>query len=333
MRVAHYFEWEQWITGGHSQSVRNQRKILEHFGIDYTTEPDLTADLLHLNNMGPKSVHYARKAQKLGIPVVIHTHQTANDFRGGFAFSDLLARPLEPYLRYAYSLADHLICPSDYNRREVEEYTDVEKTVISNGVDTSTLEGYETLRTEYLDRYDLEPPVVFMVGHVMERKGLQAFVRTARALPDLDFAWFGYINPLGGGLAGRVLESRTVRRTIQDSPENCTFTGYIEDIRGGFAAGDIFFFPTKNENEGIALLEAMACGKPVLVRDIQTFDWLDHEENCLKTDTGFHEELNRLRDPELRERLGNAAYKKSTEFKLDSVGAQIIDLYESLVGE
>jgi len=67
-----------------------------------------------------------------------------------------------------------------------------------------------------------------------------------------------------------------------ESPRNCTFTGYIDDIRGAFAAGDIFCFPTHEENEGIALLEAMAAGKPVLVRDIETFSWLADGEDSLK---------------------------------------------------
>ena len=72
MKVSHYFEWEEMITGGHKQSVENQRKIMDNKGIEYTTEPDLSADILHLNNMGPKSIYYARKARKKDIPVVIY---------------------------------------------------------------------------------------------------------------------------------------------------------------------------------------------------------------------------------------------------------------------
>ena len=341
MKVSHYFEWEEYITGGHAQSVDNQRKIMDCAGIEYTPEPTLDADLLHLNNMGPKSLYYAKQAQRADVPVLVHTHQTAEDFEESFAFSNLLAKPMKPYLRYAYSLADHLVCPSDHNRRVIEEYADAPKTVISNGFDPAKVAGYddEDLRETYLDRYDLDPPVVFNVGHVIKRKGLEAFVETARAMPDLDFVWFGYLNPAGGEL-DRFLKSRDTKRLVESAPDNCQFTGYVEDIEGAFAAGDVFFWPSKNENEGIALLEAMSCGKPLVIRDIPTYHWLDDGTHCLKASdesadaataaTDFANELDRLRAPDRREELGADAAEKSEEFELDAVGEDLVSLYQRL---
>jgi len=97
MEIAHYFEWEQYMTGGHLQSVKNQRNVLDRRDIAYTTKPDCTADILHLNNYGPKSVYYARKASRQGTPVVIHTHQTVEDLKNSFLLSNLWAPPLRPY--------------------------------------------------------------------------------------------------------------------------------------------------------------------------------------------------------------------------------------------
>jgi glycosyltransferase involved in cell wall biosynthesis len=330
MRVSHYFEWGEHITGGHAQSVRNQREILDRAGIEYTTEPTLDADLLHLNNMGPRSVYYAKRARRRGIPVLVHAHQTAEDFRESFALSNLLAKPLRPYLEYAYGHADHLVCPSEYNRAVMERYGDAPKTVISNGFDPDRLAGFEDLRAEYLDRYDLEPPVIFNFGHVIKRKGLESFVETARAMPDLDFAWFGYLNPAGGRVDA-LLKSRDTRRLVDGAPGNCTFTGYIEDPRGGFAAGDVFFFPTKNENEGMALLEAMACGKPPVVRDIGTFDWLEDGGDCLKVESAFTAPIERLLDPDLRREIGENAAETSEAFTLEAVGDELVGLYRRLV--
>jgi len=332
LQISHYFEWESYITGGHDQSVRNQRKIMDRAGIEYTTEPTLDADILHLNNMGPKSIYHAKRARREGVPVVIHSHQTAEDFEESFAFSDVLAKPLRPYLEYAYDLGDHLICPSEHNRQVIEQYTETPTTVISNGFDPDKLAGYEALREEYLERYDLSPPVVFNVGHVIPRKGLESFVETARELPELDFAWFGYLNPTGQTI-DRILRSRETQRLVESAPDNVTFTGYIEDIRGAFAAGDIFFFPTKNENEGMALLEAMACGKPPVVRDIPTFEWLEDGTHCLKATADFKSEIDRLRDEDEREAIGRKAMAKSDAFTLDRVGEDLVALYESVAGD
>ena len=328
MKISHYFELEEHVTGGIRESVVHQRKMLDRLDVEYTTEPTLDADVLHCNLMGPRSVWYAKRARSRGIPVVAHTHVTAEDFGDSFRFTNTLARPLKPYLEWAYGLADALVCPSEYNRRLIETYTDARTTVVSNGVDGEKLDGFESLEAEYRERYDLESPTVFLVGHVIKRKGLETFVELARRLPHLDFAWFG---PLDLSLKGR-----ETTRLIEESPDNCTFTGYVDDIRGAYAAGDIFCFPTHEENEGIALLEAMTAGKPILVRDIETFSWLEDGEDCLKvaaSDAGvdaFADAIERLEDPGLRERLGSSAAERSEAFSLESVANQYQTLYNEV---
>ncbi|WP_369684836.1 glycosyltransferase family 4 protein [Halalkalicoccus sp. NIPERK01] len=323
MNVSHYFEFEDVVTGGIRESVRHQRKMLRQVGIDATTTPSLGSDVLHLNLMGPRSVWYARRARARGVPVIAHTHVTAEDFGDSFRFTNALARPLEPYLRWAYGLADALVCPSEYNRRLIRRYTDTPTTVISNGVDREKLEGFEALESEYRERYDLSAPTVFAVGHVLKRKGLESFIETARRMPELDFAWFG---PLDLSLKGR-----STTKLIENSPENCTFTGFVDDIRGAYAAGDVFFFPTREENEGIALLEAMTTGHPAVVRDIETFSWLTDGHDCLKSSGSFVDELESLKDPERRERLGANAARTSERFALSNTAGELHTLYEEVV--
>ncbi len=323
MRVAHYCEFEDVVSGGVRESVRHQRQMLEKRDIGYTVDPDLGADVLHLNLMGPRSVYYAKRATMRDVPVVIHTHVTAEDFGGSFRFTNLLAGPLRPYLERVYGLGDLLVCPSEYNRGVIEGYTDVRTTVVTNGVDTSKLAGHESLRSEYLDRFDLSPPVVFAVGHVIKRKGLETFVETARRMPELDFAWFGPLD--------RSLKGRPTKRLIDSSPENCTFTGYVDDIRGAYAAGDIFFFPTHEENEGIALLEAMITGTPVVVRDIETFDWLEAGTHCLKASGDFEEPLEQLRDDGLRDRLGANAAALGSEYAVSNVADRLEACYTEIL--
>ncbi|WP_312907963.1 glycosyltransferase family 4 protein [Natronosalvus caseinilyticus] len=323
MKVSHYFEFEAHVTGGIRESVAHQRKMLDRLDVAYTTEPRLDVDVFHCNLMGPRSVWYARRARSRGVPVVANTHVTAEDFGDSFRFTNALAKPLRPYLERAYGLADALVCPSAYNQQLIESYADVPTTVISNGVDVEKLKGFESLEETYRERYDLEPPVVFLVGHVIKRKGLETFVETARRLPDVDFVWFGPVD--------RSLKGRETLRLVDEAPSNCTFTGYVEDIRGAFAAGDVFFFPTHEENEGIALLEAMAAGKPVVVRDIETFAWLEDDEDCLKVDAdgteGFETAIERLRDPDVRQRLGDNAAKRSEAFSLSAVAGRYETLY------
>lgn len=324
MRVSHYLEFEHHVIGGIRESVRHQRTMLDRAGIVYLTKPRLDVDILHLNLLGPRSLWVARRAHRRDVPVVAHTHVTPADFRQSFRYSNVLARGLRPYLAHAYRSADMLVSPTAHAADRVERLVGSRPRVISNGVDPEKLAGGAHLAARYRERFDLTPPVVFTVGHVLLRKGLDTFVALARRHPDLDFAWFGPLH--------RRLKGRRTREVLENAPPNCTFTGFVPDIRGAYAAGDIFCFPTREENEGIALLEAMATGTPVVVRDIPPFTWLEDGSACLKADSlaAFARAVDRLRDGDLRDRLGTAAAERSSAFHLDTLAPRYTSLYEEV---
>ena len=349
MRVLDYLELEERIRGGIVTATRQQRTALDSAGVDVVESPwvgdgpvdaaksRLTGgrafkeyDVAHCNVVGPGSVAVARHAKRNDIPLVLHAHVTAEDFGESFRFTDRLAPALRPYLRWFYSQADLVLCPSEYTKGVLREYpvpTPIEP--VTNGVDIDSLEGFEDLREETRERFDLEGMVVFCVGEVFERKGLTTFCEVAKAT-EYDFAWFGHYEE--GAAAGEA-----TRYWTNNPPENVTFTGWMDDKRAAFGAGDVYLFPTKDENQGIAALEAMACGKAVVLRDIPVFEeFFTDGEDCLKceTEAEFVDALRRLdENPDLRERLGENARETAAEHSLDRVGERLVEQYERLLGE
>ncbi|PSP82969.1 glycosyl transferase family 1 [Halobacteriales archaeon QS_1_68_17] len=347
MRVLNYLELESRLDrSGIGTSVDHQRKALAGTDVEAVTSPwtddhPLWAaantaidnpvfrafDVAHCNMIGPGSLAVARHAREHGIPLVLHAHVTSEDFAGSFRGSNLLSGPLRRYLRWFYSLADLVLCPSEYTRGVLES-SPVEAPIrpITNGVDIDSLVGHESLREEYRDRFDIDGVVVFAVGNVFERKGLTTFCRVAERT-DHEFVWFG---PYDTGPQA----SATVRKWTENPPANVTFTGWIDDKRGAFGAGDVYLFPTKAENQGIAVLEAMACGKAVVLRDIPVFEeFYTHGEDCLKceTEAEFAAAVDRLADdPDLRARLGERARETAREHGLDRVGRRLVAAYEEV---
>lgn len=61
-------------------------------------------------------------------------------------------------------------------------------------------------------------------------------------------------------------------------------------------AADAFFFPSREETEGIVVLEALASHQDVVVRDIPVYKgWLDTTSASLATDVdGFVAELEKV---------------------------------------
>jgi glycosyltransferase involved in cell wall biosynthesis len=347
VRALNYLELESHLDrSGIGTAASQQRQALSTTDVDVVTSPwrggdpasaalaGLSGrgafrdyDVAHCNLIGPGTVAVARHAKRTDTPLVLHAHVTREDFAESFRGSNYVAKPLGRYLKWFYSQADLVLCPSEYTKRVLESYpVDAPIRPITNGVDVESIEGHESLREEYRDRYDLEGMVVFAVGSVFERKGLTEFCRLAQDT-EYDYAWFGTID-------NDVLASKTVRYWTRNPPANVTFTGWVDDIRGAYGAGDVFLFPTKTENQGLVVLEAMSAGKAVVLRDIPVFEeFYTDGHDCLKCST--HEEfvdaLARLEsDPDLRERLGENARETAREHSLDRVGERLAETYREV---
>ncbi len=175
-------------------------------------------------------------------------------------------------------------------------------------------------------RHHLSGIVVFAVGMVLLRKGVDVFVDVARRLPHLTFVWFGRLH--------RAAKPETMR-VVEDAPTNVRFPGYVEDITEAYAAGDIFFFPSAVENEGIAVLEAAAAGRPLVLRDAECFAGrFGPGTDCLMAADvdGFAGHVARLAaDPGLRTDLGNAARRIAEARSLERVGVMLRAAYERVL--
>lgn len=330
MKACHYIELESpKLAGGIATSAKQQRKALDEEGVNWTGDPSEDYDVLHLNALGPLSIYQMIKAKLKGKKVIYHTHTTVEDFEGSFKFSQAFSPLYSFYTRIVYNSSDLLISPSPYTKDLLKDKgVDTEIEVITNGYDREKLDGFEELEAEVREKYDAEGFTVVNLACVFERKGIDEYIHAARQLEEVNFVWFGKIFSYS---------PRETKKKVENAPENLEFAGFVDDKREAFALGDVFFFPSHDEHQPVALQEASYCAMPILLRDIPQYEgWFEDGENCLKADSkeGFVEELKKLKqDEELREKIAEGAKKESEKHSLDRVGEQLKNVYHRLAEE
>ena len=112
------------------------------------------------------------------------------------------------------------------------------------------------------------------------------------------------------------------------------FLGYRRDIYELCKISDIYIFPSKREGLGIAGLEGMAAGLPIISSNINGIkDYTENEKTGYCVDRfdieGFKEAILKLKDnKELREKIGKYNQNVVEKYDLKNVKKIIRDLIE-----
>ena len=157
---------------------------------------------------------------------------------------------------------------------------------------------------------------------------LPAFAQARQARPDVALA-----------LAGRgasEYEGR-LQRWIRELglQSDVLFTGFLESEQkmAALADCDLFVLPSYSESFGVAVVEAMACGKPVLISDQVAIhrEVAQHDAGLVvpcAVDALASALLRLVDEPDLRDGLGRNGRRLAEErYALESVGEQLRQRY------
>jgi 1,2-diacylglycerol-3-alpha-glucose alpha-1,2-glucosyltransferase len=336
MKVCLYFEGSRFLgqiiyrTAGSGllSSYVNQKDVLRSLKIPFAQSWDCSCDILQVNVPGIRSLRLIDRARRSGKKVALWAHITAEDTVGVFRFAGPISSITRRYLKHAYSLGDLVFCPSEHTRSLLAAYgVDKSKLVVlSNGVNRTRFCRDAALRQEYRQTFGLSGVVVGTLGLAIPRKGIDTFIALARRFPAHQFIWYG-----------RIYNAMVAEALPKELPANVQFSGYVDDAAAAMNSLDIFLFPSYEENQGMAIIEAGSVGLPLLVRDLPAYSgWLNHNQNCLKaeTDDQFEAHLATLLENKTeRTRLAASAQTMAESEGIEAVARQIMGHYKDLMGD
>lgn len=200
--------------------------------------------------------------------------------------------------------------------------------VIYNGIDIERIDG--VLAGD--NSFETDRRRIATVGRMSETKNQATLVRAfAELLEDVPRA---HLTLVGDGPLRGQLESLTVELGVEDRVE---FTGFIdrEDVYRVLEASELFVLPSRSEGFCVAAVEAMACGVPVVVSDIDALHEVVGDAGEFADPTDPDTFVDRMRtvltDEARRDRLAALARTRArTEFPLDRTVDAYYRLYTSL---
>jgi glycosyltransferase involved in cell wall biosynthesis len=232
-----------------------------------------------------------------------------------------------------YHLTDAVVAVSDdvaEQLKSVFHLTPSKIRVIINGIDVEAIHG--TLpKPEWLPSVYASPGqrLVTSVGRLMPPKGHRYLVE---AVPYLTRR-FGNLKVLlaGDGDLRESLEQQSRRLGVQNV---VSFLGSRNDVSEILALTEVFVLPSTSEGTSMALLEAMAAGKPIVATDIPgNRSILKHEYNCLLVLPGNPEKLAEaiaflLNHPAIAIDYGKNAYRDVYEqFNIEQTVTRLMVLW------
>ena len=286
---------------------------------EYMSSVDLSFDIYHAEDCISANALYELRRRGL-INFFIRTVHHVDDFTSKSLIECQLKSIIEP---------DYLIVVSRYWGKELSNHYSLNPTVINNGVD---LEKFKIRREEESkgkakERFSVNGcKVILSIGGIEPRKNtlttLKAFSIAQQYFKSAGerLVWL-----IGGGET--LFDYRDYRdeffseikrlglkleiREPQSKDGDIFLLGAIphDSINELYRASDVFVFPSVKEGWGLVVLEAMACGVPVIASNIEPMtEYLVDGENSILISPADFESLAQqiimvLYKPELRDKL------------------------------
>lgn len=291
-------------------------------------------DIVHIIIPFGAALSFIKAAKALGIKVVTHSHtQAENVFLHvpKMLGRDIMSSIFTKYLFWVYQGSNALVYPTEFAREESPRMPDTMKyEVISNGVDISIFKPEDP--TPFLKKHNLssEYQYITFVGRLHPEKRVDTLIR---ATPEITRKYPNVrVLIIGEGHQMEELAALVKKVHMEDK---IIFLGRIsgEDLVLGYNACTIFCLPSVAELEGMVVLEAMACGAPILIanaRESASRFFVDRNGMLFKPedpDDCAKQALAMLSDPKALKAMGQQSLSNSKNFDINRSVERLEELY------
>jgi len=198
-------------------------------------------------------------------------------------------------------------------------------------------EGITEAMLEVYHKYGIHPPYVLSVGGMAMHKNVYTALRAFSALLDHGYLT-DYMFVVAGGRFHTHNDQRLVDLVSRHNERRIWLAGEIsdEDLPFIYAGASLFVYPSLYEGFGIAPLEAMACGVPVLSSRAGSLPevladaaWM--VDDATDVDAFAEAMLKLLSDRRTWNRFKERGLKRASHFSWSDTAQRTLELYHRVV--
>jgi glycosyltransferase involved in cell wall biosynthesis len=223
-----------------------------------------------------------------------------------------------------------LAVSSDLGDRVRKRYGffDIAPNTLYNGIDHCQ---FQTEGDSIINEYNVGSNYIFHVSNFSQKKNPGGILKSFEQIcnqTDVELLICG-----GGWQKNDFVEQLIDDLSIRSS---VTLAGYVpdDDLPALYRDAEIFLYPSLHETFGLPIIEAMACGTPVVTADRYAMAEIAGEAalTCDPTSPMDIADclLSILHDPQLATELRKKGLQRSNVFNWESTADRLIDIYNSL---
>lgn len=271
------------------------------------------------------------------VPYVVTIHDILHESYPEF-FPGRLRRLMSMLYPLSARRAARVLTVSEFSRQElIRLYRLPPERVVCchNGVGPEFRVLEERAARAVVERYGVEGPYVLFVGRIEPRKNLsgliQAMERLAGQGAHLPLVVVGMKDALFEEHYERTMQGRGSARVI--------FTGKApqEDLPAFYNAATLTAYPSFAEGFGLPVLEAMACGSPVVTSNTTSLPEVAGDAAILVDphDTeALAQAMHRvLTDPDLARRMRHEGLERAALFTWEQSARRTLEVYREISAE
>jgi glycosyltransferase involved in cell wall biosynthesis len=293
-------------------------------------------DILHVMIPTPLTLLSIKVAKKLKIKLVSHSHAQPENIL--LHLPPIFQIPfmknlLNKYVFWINKDAEIVFCPSKFAERNFKKNNPSAKTmVVSNGVNRAVFQKRNP--NSFIKKFNLSKNTrIFYVGRLSPEKCVDVLIRS---IPFILKKYENFeVDIVGMGYQREELEKLSEKLGVR---KYVKFLGKVSDsdLVLAYNACDIFVLPSLAELEGMVVLEAMACGKPILIansKESASVDFVDGNGFLFKSKNPkdlAEKALKLLKNNVLRKKMGKKSFELAKDYDINRSIDKLEKVYYSL---